>query len=44
MLDTDKVEYLVVRGGEEQYSILDHIDLVWTDIRPLSVRRRMDGK
>lgn len=23
---------------------LDHIDLVWTDMRPLSVRRRMEGK
>lgn len=67
MPDTGNVEYLVVRNGEEQYSVLlsdseipagwfvegcrgsrqeclDHIDLVWTDIRPLSVRRRMDGK
>ncbi len=63
----DKVDYVVVRNGEEQYSIvrsasevpagwfvdgfhgsrqecLDHIDLVWTDIRPLSARTRMDGK
>jgi MbtH protein len=63
----DKAEYVVVRNGEEQHSLLrsgsdvpagwsaegfrgsrqeclDHIDLVWTDIRPLSVRRRMDGK
>jgi MbtH protein len=62
----DKVDYIVVLNGEEQYSILlsesevpagwfvegfhgsrqeclDHIDLVWTDMRPLSVRRRMDG-
>lgn len=68
MVDIDeKVDYVVVLNGEEQYSIfladrevpagwnvegfrgsrqecLDHIDLVWTDMRPLSVRRRMDGK
>lgn len=62
----DKVDYIVVLNGEEQYSILsadreipagwavegfrgarqeclDHIDRVWTDMRPLSVRRRMEG-
>ena len=22
---------------------LDHIEVVWTDIRPLSVRKRLDG-
>ncbi|MFJ6616816.1 MbtH family protein [Kitasatospora sp. NPDC091335] len=30
------------RGPRQE--CLDHIDLVWTDMRPLSVRRRMDGK
>lgn len=30
------------RGSRQE--CLDHIDLVWTDIRPLSVRSRMDGK
>ncbi|WP_052868018.1 MbtH family protein [Streptomyces niger] len=67
MVDIDeKVDYIVVLNGEEQYSILladreipagwvaegfrgprqeclDHIDVVWTDMRPLSVRRRMEG-
>lgn len=67
MVDIDeKVDYVVVLNGEEQYSILladrdipagwtaegfrgprqeclDHIDRVWTDMRPLSVRRRMEG-
>ncbi|GGT19741.1 MbtH family protein [Streptomyces purpureus] len=29
------------RGSRQE--CLDHIDLVWTDMRPLSVRRRMEG-
>ncbi|NUP63137.1 MAG: MbtH family NRPS accessory protein [Nonomuraea sp.] len=28
--------------GEKQ-SCLDHIERVWTDMRPLSLRRHMDG-
>ncbi|MFF5261693.1 MbtH family protein [Actinomadura viridis] len=61
----DERTYLVVRNGEEQYSIwwadrelppgwqaedtqgtrsecLAHIDRVWQDMRPLSLRRHME--
>ncbi|MFC5290065.1 MbtH family protein [Actinokineospora guangxiensis] len=30
-----------VRGSKE--SCLDHIETVWTDMRPASLRRAMDG-
>ncbi|MFG1914955.1 MbtH family protein [Micromonospora sp. NPDC048898] len=30
------------RGARQD--CLDHIDVVWTDMRPLSVRRRQDGQ
>lgn len=30
------------RGSRQE--CLDHIDVVWTDMRPLSVRRRTDGE
>ncbi|MFD0318157.1 MbtH family protein [Streptomyces flavalbus] len=29
------------RGGRQ--ACLDHIDVVWTDMRPLSLRRRLAG-
>ncbi|MFG2125113.1 MbtH family protein [Streptomyces sp. NPDC048710] len=29
------------RGGRQE--CLDHIDVIWTDMRPLSLRRRLAG-
>lgn len=35
--------WAVVFGPESKEACLAHIDAEWTDMRPLSLRQRMDG-